>query len=62
MNQNIKDSAIINIFNSNTQIKPVKNRKIKQFENIISQKLVSLSELKALTWKGIPFGKNFYQF
>lgn len=32
------------------------NKKIKQFENILSQKIVNMNDLKTAAWKGIPFG------
>ena len=35
------------------------NKRIKQFENIISNKKLSLNELKAISWNGIPFGKYY---
>lgn len=43
---------------SNLSASPKKtNKRIKQFENHISQKIVNLTELKSLSWKGVPFGK-----
>jgi hypothetical protein len=44
--------------NSSLQTTPKKNtsKKEKQFEKILSQKLINIAELKALSWQGIPFG------
>lgn len=36
---------------------PIKNKRVKQFENILSQKFINLNELKTAAWNGIPFGK-----
>ena len=31
-------------------------KKLKQIENILSQRLIVLPELKSVAWNGIPFG------
>lgn len=43
---------------SNASISPLKNKKVKQFENILNQKMINLQELKSLAWNGIPNGKD----
>jgi hypothetical protein len=35
------------------------NKKIRQLEIALSQKIINLNDLKAIAWKGIPFGKNY---
>ena len=29
---------------------------MKQYENILNQKLININDLRSLSWKGIPFG------
>jgi hypothetical protein len=69
INSNIKDHQNINFSSNSKELSlsspakfsnptPTKNRKIKQFENILSSKLINLNELKKQAWKGIPFGMN----
>jgi len=49
----------INNISSNTiNYPPSLLRKIKQIENILSQKLVNITELRSIAWKGLPYGKN----
>jgi hypothetical protein len=36
---------------------PVKTKRVKQLEKILSQKLINITELKSFAWKGLPFGK-----
>ncbi len=36
---------------------PGMSKRMKQLENILSQKLLNLNDLKSFSWKGIPFGK-----
>lgn len=31
-------------------------KRLKQIESILSQRIIVLSELKAIAWNGIPFG------
>jgi hypothetical protein len=38
-------------------LSPIKNKKIKQFENILSQKFINLIDLKTAAWNGVPSGK-----
>jgi len=32
-------------------------RKIKQIDTILNQKIVNISELRSIAWKGLPYGK-----
>lgn len=43
--------------NNNITYTPALLRKIKQIENILSQKLINISELRSIAWKGLPYGK-----
>ena len=48
-----------NLYNYNiTNSSPALLRKIKQIENILNQKLVNITELRSIAWKGLPYGKN----
>jgi hypothetical protein len=50
-----------NINNNNSSItnySPSHLRKIKQIENILTQKIVNITELRSIAWKGLPYGKN----
>ncbi len=35
---------------------PLKSKRVKQYESLLTQKIVNLNELKSMAWKGIPFG------
>ena len=35
---------------------PALSKKLKQLENILSQKLLNINDLKTFAWKGVPLG------
>lgn len=36
---------------------PILSKRLKQLENIISQKFINLNDLKKFAWNGVPFGR-----
>ena len=42
--------------NNNLDMSPVKLKRMKTLEKILTQKIINLNDLRAFAWKGIPFG------
>jgi hypothetical protein len=40
-------------------ISPLKSKRTKQLETILSQKMINLNDLKTFAWKGVPFENSF---
>lgn len=60
--KNLSDSSNLNNSstnnNNNSNYPPSLLRKIKQIESLLNQKLVNITELRTIAWKGLPYGKN----
>lgn len=56
---NLPESNFCNNNNNMSNCPPSLLRKIKQIETQLNQKLVNITELRSIAWKGLPYGKIF---